>query len=159
MVPPTGFLATTPRCLMSSPTAGNQTYPACGFCHYPNGKGRPNNARPCRSAAGYILQQLEDFKDGARKSWDPRKRNTAQMIAIAKGLNDEDKHAAAEYFASMKWTPWVKVVETDTVPKAKFVGGGGGLNMPLEGPEVGKEPLGQRIVEVPASPGRHRASA
>src|ERR1700688_3655892 len=116
--------------------------PACGFCHYPNGKGRPNNAGPAGLPAGYILQQLEDFKDGARKSWDPRKRNTAQMIAIAKGLNDEDKHAAAEYFASMKWSPWIKVVETDTVPKAKFVGGGGGLNMPLEGPEVGKELLG-----------------
>jgi cytochrome c553 len=126
--------------------------PACGFCHYPNGKGRPNNAGPAGLPAGYILQQLDDFKDGARKSWDPRKRNTAQMIAIAKGLNDEDKHAAAEYFASMKWTPWVKVVETDTVPKAKFVGGGGGLNMPLDGSEAGKEPLGQRIIEVPANP-------
>lgn len=126
--------------------------PACGFCHYPNGKGRPNNAGPAGLPAGYILQQIEDFKDGARKSWDPRKRNTAQMIAIAKGLNDEDKRAAAEYFASMKWTPWVKVVEAETVPKAKFVGGGGGLDMPLEGAEAGTEPLGERIVEVPANP-------
>jgi cytochrome c553 len=123
--------------------------PACGFCHYPNGKGRPNNAGPAGMPASYILQQIEDFKDGARKSWDTRKRNTGQMIAIAKGLNDDDKKAAAEYFSSMKWTPWVKVIETETVPKTHFTGGGGGLPVPEEG--SAKEPIGQRIVEIPVS--------
>ena len=126
--------------------------PACGFCHYPNGKGRPNNAGPAGLPAAYILQQIQDFRDGARKSWDPRKRNTSQMIAIAKGVSDEDAKAAAEYFASMKWTPYTKVVETATVPKAKFVGGGGGLDMPLKEPEAGMEPIGNRIVEVPVNP-------
>ncbi len=126
--------------------------PACGFCHYPNGKGRPNNAGPAGLPAAYILQQIQDFREGARKSWDTRKRNTNQMIAIAKGVSDEDAKAAAAYFASMKWTPYTKVVETATVPKAHFVGGGGGLDMPLEGAEAGMEPIGQRIVEVPASP-------
>jgi cytochrome c553 len=126
--------------------------PACGFCHYPNGKGRPNNAGPAGLPAAYILQQLEDFKDGARKSWDTRKRNTNQMITIAKALNDDEMKAAAEYFASMQWTPWIKVVETETVPKTQFLGGGGGLSVPLEGAEAGTEPIGQRLVEVPASP-------
>ena len=126
--------------------------PACGFCHYPNGKGRPNNAGPAGLPAAYILQQLQDFREGARKSWDPRKRNTGQMIAIAKGVSDEDAKAAAEYFASMKWTPYTKVVEAASVPKAHFVGGGGGLDMPFDGTEAGMEPIGNRIVEVPASP-------
>jgi cytochrome c553 len=126
--------------------------PACGFCHYPNGKGRPNNAGPAGLPAAYILQQLEDFKDGARKSWDTRKRNTNQMITIAKGLNDDEMKVAAEYFASMKWTPWIKVVETETVPKTQFLGGGGGLSAPLEGAEGGTEPIGHRLVEVPANP-------
>ncbi len=126
--------------------------PACGFCHYPNGKGRPNNAGPAGLPAAYILQQLEDFKDGARKSWDTRKRNTNQMITIAKGLNDDEMKVAAEYFASMKWTPWIKVVETETVPKTQFLGGGGGLSAPLEGTEAGTEPIGHRLVEVPANP-------
>jgi cytochrome c553 len=126
--------------------------PACGFCHYPNGKGRPNNAGPAGLPAAYILQQLEDFKDGARKSWDTRKRNTNQMITIAKGLNDDEMKVAAEYFASMKWSPWIKVVETETVPKTQFLGGGGGLSAPLEGAEAGTEPIGHRLVEVPANP-------
>lgn len=122
---------------------------ACGFCHYPNGKGRPNNAGPAGLPANYILQQLEDFTTGARTSWDKRKRNTTQMIDIAKGLTPEDAKAAAEYFASIKWNPWIKVVEADMVPKTMFVGGGGGLNLPLEGAEAGMEPLGMRIVETP----------
>ena len=124
---------------------------ACGFCHYPNGKGRPNNAGPAGLPANYILQQLEDFTTGARTSWDKRKRNTTQMIDIAKGLTPEDAKAAAEYFASIKWTPWIKVVEADMVPKTMFVGGGGGLNLPLEGAEAGMEPLGMRIVETPVN--------
>jgi cytochrome c553 len=122
---------------------------ACGFCHYPNGKGRPNNAGPAGLPANYILQQLEDFASGARTSWDKRKRNTGQMIDIAKALKPEEAKAAAEYLSSMKWTPWVKVVETDTVPKTRYVGGGGGLCLPLEGAEAGMEPLGNRIVETP----------
>jgi cytochrome c553 len=44
----------------------------------------------------------------------------------------------------MKWTPWIKVVETDTVPKTRIAGG---LFLALDGAE--KEPLGQRIIEVP----------
>jgi cytochrome c553 len=125
---------------------------ACGFCHYPNGKGRPNNAGPAGLPAAYILQQIEDFKDGARTSWDKRKRNTGQMIGIARGLSAEEAKTAAEYFASMKWTPYVKVVEAEMVPKTRYVGGGGGLCMPLTGEEAGMEPLGNRIVETPASP-------
>jgi len=125
---------------------------ACGFCHYPNGKGRPNNAGPAGLPAEYILQQIEDFKNGARSSYDKRKRNTGQMIAIAQGLSDEEAKAAAQYFSSMKWTSYVKVVETDTVPKTRFVGGGGGLNMPLTGAEAGMEPIGNRIIETPVSP-------
>ena len=122
---------------------------ACSFCHYPNGKGRPNNAGPAGLPAAYISQQLEDFRNGARTSWDKRKRNTNQMIAIAKGLTAEEARTAADYFASMRWTSWIKVIETDTVPKTHFVGGGGGLCVPLEGDQAGREPLGMRIVETP----------
>ncbi len=122
---------------------------ACGFCHYPNGKGRPNNAGPAGLPASYILQQLEDFTTGARTSWDKRKRNTGQMVNIAKAMTPEEAKAAAEYFASIKWTPWIKVVEASMVPKTYFVGGGGGLSLPVEGPQAGMEPLGIRIVETP----------
>ena len=46
----------------------------------------------------------------------------------------------------MKWSPWIHVVETETVPKTKI---NGGMYMALEGAEAGKEPIGQRIIEVP----------
>jgi cytochrome c553 len=125
---------------------------ACGFCHYPNGKGRPNNAGPAGLPAAYILQQIQDFKDGSRDTADKRKRNEGQMIAIAKALTPEEAQAAANYFASMKWTPYVKVVEAAMVPKTRYVGGGGGLCMPLTGAEAGTEPIGDRLIEIPVNP-------
>ena len=42
----------------------------------------------------------------------------------------------------------IKVVETDTAPKAKVQGG---MFVALEGAEAGTEPLGDRILEVPVS--------
>jgi cytochrome c553 len=66
------------------------------------------------------------------------------MIAIAKAMTEDEVKAAAEYFGSMKWTPWIKVVETNTVPKTHIAGG---MFLALEGGE--KEPLGQRIIEMP----------
>src|ERR1051326_6037510 len=83
---------------------------ACAFCHYPNGKGRPNNAGPAGLPVNYIVQQLEDFANGSRTSWDKRKRNTTQMADYARGLSPEDARAAAEYFAAIKWTPWIKEI-------------------------------------------------
>ncbi len=116
----------------------------CGLCHFPNGKGRPENAGIAGLPAGYILAQLADFKSGARKTADPGKRNTNTMIGNAAGLTDEEAIIAAEYFASIKWTPWIKVIETETVPK---VHNAGGFFLRAEGNET--EPLGQRLLEVP----------
>src|SRR5207249_1733314 len=70
--------------------------------------------------------------------------NTNIMIAIAKGMTDEETKAAAQYFSSMKWTPWIKVVEANTVPKTRIAGG---MFLKLEGSET--EPIGQRIIEAP----------
>ena len=117
---------------------------ACSLCHYPNGKGRPENAGIADLPAAYFIQQMNDFKNGVRKSSEPRKANTNTMIAIATGMSDDEIKAAAEYFGSMKWTPWIKVVESTTVPKTRIAGG---MFLTLEGNE--KEPLGQRIIETP----------
>jgi cytochrome c553 len=117
---------------------------ACALCHYPNGKGRPENAPITGYPAAYFIQQMADFKNGNRKSAEPRKANTNVMIAIAKAMTDDEIKAAAEYFGSMKWTPWIKVVETSAVPKTRLAGG---MFLALEGGE--KEPLGQRIIEMP----------
>jgi cytochrome c553 len=120
---------------------------ACALCHYPNGKGRPENAGVAGLPASYFVHQMHDFRNGLRKSADTQKKNTNLMIQYAKAMTDDEIEAAAKYFGSMKWTPWIQVVETDTVPKTRL---SAGMFLPLEG--EGKEPLGKRIIEVPKDP-------
>ena len=117
---------------------------ACALCHYPNGKGRPENAGVSGLPVAYFVQTMADFKADARKSADTRKANTNLMIAYAKGMTDEEVKAAADYFAAMKWTPWITVVEAAAVPKTRIAGG---MFLKLDGNET--EPIGDRIIEVP----------
>jgi cytochrome c553 len=122
---------------------------ACGLCHYPNGKGRQENAGVAGLPVSYFIQQMNDFRDGLRKSAEPRKANTNAMIAIAKAMTPDEIKASAEYFGAMKWTPWIKVVEADSVPKMVSRGG---IWIPVEDGQ--KEPIGVRIVETPENPER-----
>lgn len=122
---------------------------ACGLCHYPNGKGRQENAGVAGLPVSYFIQTMNDFKDGLRKSAESRKANTNLMIAYAKTMTPAEIRETAEYFGAMKWTPWVKVVETATVPKMVSRGG---IWIPVEGGE--KEPIGMRVVETPENPER-----
>lgn len=117
---------------------------ACALCHYPNGKGRPENAGVTGLPVSYFIQTMNDFRNDTRKSAEPRKGNTNIMIQIAKGMTPEEIQQAADYFGSMKWTPWVTVKETAMVPKTRVAGG---LYLKLDGNEM--EPIGSRIVEVP----------
>jgi len=117
---------------------------ACGLCHYPNGKGRQENAGVSGLPVSYFIQQMNDFRSGVRKSAEPRKTNTNLMITIAKALTPEEIKTTADYFGAMKWTPWVRVVEAATVPKMESRGG---IWVPLDG--AAKEPIGVRIMETP----------
>ena len=67
----------------------------------------------------YFIQQMHDFRDGNRESADPKKANTKAMATMAKAMTEEEIKAAAEYFGSMKWSQWIRVVETDSVPKTR----------------------------------------
>jgi cytochrome c553 len=117
---------------------------ACSFCHYPNGKGRPVNTNLAGLPYDYILHALDEFKTGARGSADTRKANTNQMIKFATMMTDAEKKDAAQYFSSMKWTPWIRVVEGDMIPKMYIANG---IYLRAGGSE--KEPIGNRIVETP----------
>src|SRR5712671_5155 len=119
---------------------------ACSLCHYPNGKGRSENASPQGLPKEYIVRQLHDMRDDMRASAERRKANTQAMVSFAKAMTEDEIAAAATYFSSMKWTPWIKVVETTTVPKTRSAGG---LFIPLQGAAAGTEPIGNRIIEVP----------
>ena len=117
---------------------------ACSLCHYPTGKGRPENAGITGLPVAYFVQTMADFKNEVRKSADSRKGNTNLMIAYAKAMSDAEVKAAAEYFAAMKWTPWIKVVEAAVVPRTRIAGG-----MFLRLDDHATEPIGERIIEVP----------
>jgi cytochrome c553 len=112
---------------------------ACGACHLMSGHGHQESADLAGLSAEYIVRTMQDFKSGARI--DP-----ARMNAIAKGMSDDDMRQAAEYFAALKPGGWIKVVETDTVPKS-YVSVKGRQRLPLPG--GGMEPLGNRIIELP----------
>lgn len=126
----------------------SDTLRACALCHLPNGQGKAENAPVAGLPAAYILQQLEAFRNGTRKSADPRKANTNEMIQIARHLTAEEMKIAAEYFSSIPWKPWVRVVESETAPKTRQTMNG--LFMPQPGTET--ELIGRRIMEVPENP-------
>jgi cytochrome c553 len=127
---------------------GNKTsgVQACGYCHLPNGAGRPENESVVGLPAGYILQQISDFKNDLRKSSEPRMGSVALMVRIGKNLTDDEAKAAAAYFSSMKPKAWIRVVEQDTVPVTHPAGG---LLVRTDG--GGTEPIGARIIELAES--------
>jgi cytochrome c553 len=117
---------------------------ACAYCHLPNGAGRPENASLAGLTPAYFKQQLADFKQGKRNGSEPKRAPQNFMIGIAKGISDAEIAQAAAYFATVKPESFVKVIETDTVPRTYVAGAmlakvrGGGF-----------EPLGNRIIEIP----------
>jgi cytochrome c553 len=122
---------------------------ACSLCHYPNGQGKMENAHVAGLPAAYILQQLEAFENGDRRNADPRKGNTNEMARMPRGLSDAEKNQIAEYFSSMPFRPWVRVIEAEEAPQVRATGG---LMIPIE--DASPMPLGQRIIEVPEYPER-----
>jgi len=118
---------------------------ACAICHYPNGLGLMQNGPVAGLPVDYFLRQLADFASGRRKSADLNKANAFEMAAMARNLTPDEARAAAEYYASMPFTPWVRVVESDTVPR--FTATVNGLFLKAEGTET--EPIGRRLVEMP----------
>src|SRR5258706_4098761 len=116
---------------------------ACGFCHRADGPGGPENASLAGLPAAYIVQQMADYKSGVRKTSVP-KRNIDLMISLAKASTDAEVDAAAAYFSSIKPRAITRVVEADAAPKTYVAG------WFLAAVKSGeKEPLGQRIIEVP----------
>jgi cytochrome c553 len=116
---------------------------ACGFCHRADGPGGPENSALAGLPTAYIVQQMKDYKSGARKTAVP-KRNVDLMIGLAKAATDEEIAAAAAYFSALKPRQHTRVIETDTVPKTYIT-----ANHYVALPAGETEPIGKRIVEVP----------
>jgi len=139
---------TMPEIVAHGRESAQPTIWACGLCHYPNGKGRPENANITGLSYEYFVRQLIDFRSGARRSSDQRKINTDLMAGFAQAMTDEEITAAAKYFTSIPATPWITVVESETVPKTKAAAG---MLLTREGAEADVEPIGERIIETPVN--------
>ena len=97
-----------------------------------------NSAYVAALPVRYTVEQMAAYKSGARKG-------SGSMTTIAKSITRDEIDAAADYFAALKPRKWIRVVETDTVPKT-YVGPG---NKRLRLPDGGSEPIGNRIIEIP----------
>lgn len=117
---------------------------ACGSCHRTEGTGGPENASLAGLPAAYIIQQMADYKSGARKFSGPQRSPVLLMTAIAKAATDAEVQAAAAYFSSLKPKSTIRVVEADTVPATQIA-----RVFYMLVKDGGSEPIGERIVEVP----------
>jgi cytochrome c553 len=123
--------------------------PACGFCHRADGPGGPENSSLAGLPEAYIVQQVADFKSGARKTSVPARLPFALMASLAKAATDAEVASAATYFSSLKPRKIITVIETNEVPKtyvAEWILAA--VN------DRDKEPIGNRIIEVPKDLGR-----
>jgi cytochrome c553 len=118
---------------------------ACGACHLMSGLGHPESSDLTGLSADYIVQQMIDFKSGARK--DPTRMN-----GIGAEVTEEEARQAAEWFATLPRRAFTRVIETDVVPRT-FLGPG---RMRFAEPDGSREPIGDRIVTVPEDPARAR---
>ena len=131
----------------------NPDVQACGFCHLPDGRGRPENATVAGLPAEYIVRQVRDFGSHLRRSaWtDPPYKPTVLMLQLAGVVTDADLAAAAAYFAAQPLHQRrAEVIEAETIPRMRaaawiYVTDEGG----------GDETLGERIVEAPLDFHRH----
>jgi len=116
----------------------------CGACHLINGQGFLGAPNLAGLPAGYIIQQVREFRDGRRRSWEKDRPATKEMIEEAAAVSDAQAAEAAAYFAGLHRQPWTRVVETQTVPKTK-PDHEGWLD---PDPKGGSEPIKGRVIEV-----------
>jgi cytochrome c553 len=123
----------------------------CASCHLASGMGHPESASLAGLKPAYMLRQLMDFKNGARRNaivvnGKPQMNSTQFMINIAEGISYADAKAASQWFSQLKpQRNWIKVVEAANVPKTYI--SRGYMRLPLPG--GGTEPIGNRIIELP----------
>jgi cytochrome c553 len=117
---------------------------ACGCCHRAEGTGGPENASLAGLSAAYIVQQMADFKSGARKYSGPPRAPVVLMIEAAKAATDAEVKAAAAYFSALQLEPNIRIIESKSVPRSYIAG-----NFHAPSNSRGTEPLGQRIIEMP----------
>lgn len=104
---------------------------ACGYCHLPDGSGRPENAKIAGLPVGYIMAQVWSIhiqeRRPAKAGWVP----SALMKDAIADISDQEIREAAEYFSRQKTKSYLKVTEREFVPQR---GPSCGIFIPADGP-------------------------
>jgi cytochrome c553 len=109
-----------------------------------SGQGHSESADLAGMPAEYLIRQMAYYKSGARK-------DDARMGPLAQVTSDEDVRQASEYFAALKPRVFVTVIETATPPRTFIATAGRHRQIH---PDGGTEPIGRRILQIPADPFR-----
>ena len=141
---PTGSPAIIPRCRKSSCTAVRPTFAdaACATCPTARDGRRTPRLPACPYA--YVVQQLAGFQE---RSANERRRAQDEHHADdpgRQGMTDDGDQVAADYFSSMKWTPWIRSSRPTRCRRRESP-----ATCSSRSPIGGTEPLGNRIVETP----------
>ena len=118
---------------------------ACGLCHRAEGQGGPESANISGLGKDYILRQVQEMRSHARQTAVDQRLPIVVKSQVFNSVTDEELIEAAAYFSSLPARTYLKVVETDVVPKTAAYSNG----FLVPAPEGGTEPLGQRIIEIP----------
>jgi cytochrome c553 len=124
---------------------------ACGYCHLPDGAGRPENAALAGLPAKYIERQVAAMRSGARGSpWHTPNKPADIMRALAESATVAEVAVAGRYFSRLRPRQRARVIETETIPRVRPATG-----LYFLAPEGGEEPLGERLIEVATDAERH----
>jgi cytochrome c553 len=96
--------------------------PACGFCHRADGPGGQENSSLADLPEAYIVQQVADFRSGARKTSVSERLPFALMASLARAATDAEVASAPPYFSGLKPRKIITVTETNEAPKIYIAG-------------------------------------
>ena len=90
---------------------------ACGYCHLPDGAGRPENAALAGLPEKYITRQMAAFRSGERGSpWHAPNKPADIMRGIADSATVAEVKQAARYFSRLAPRRRARVVEAERIP-------------------------------------------
>ena len=127
---------------------------ACGYCHLPDGAGRPENAALAGLPEKYITRQMAAFRSGERGSpWHAPNKPADIMRGIADSATVAEVKEAARYFSRLAPRRRARVVEAERIPRIRP-----GTGLYFLAADGGEEPLGERLIEVATRRGASRAA-
>ena len=116
---------------------------ACGYCHLADGNGRPENAKVAGLSVAYIRAQVWSVHTQDRRPAQPGWAPSALMKEAIADLSDQEIAQAAEYFSRQRAKKYLKVIESDLVPRH---GTSCGIFIPADGRPAH---LHEAILEMP----------